>query len=45
MCDVQEKMLEFLRSIKLELERLAKQSPDIFDSTLGQASWHGTLLF
>ena len=32
----QEKMLEFLRNIKMELERLAKQSADLFDSTLGQ---------
>ena len=32
----QEKLLEFLRTIKMELERLAKQSADLFDSTLGQ---------
>ncbi|CAI8016359.1 Probable DNA-directed RNA polymerase I subunit RPA2, partial [Geodia barretti] len=33
---LKEKMLEFLRNIKMELERLAKQSADLFDSTLGQ---------
>jgi DNA-directed RNA polymerase I subunit RPA2 len=31
---LKEKMLEFLRTIKMELERLAKQSADLFDSTL-----------
>lgn len=31
---LKEKMLELLRSIKQELERLVKQSPDIFDTTL-----------
>ena len=40
-CFSQEKMLEFLRNIKMELERLAKQSADLFDSTLGQPGLPG----
>ena len=44
LCDVcvcvceQEKLLDLLRGMKLELERLVKQSPDKFDSSLGQTT-------